>query len=1087
MGGEITWRCLGTGEYVFTLKVYRDCNGTAMGAGPQQLAVWNHPSLTTIQVNLINQNDLSPVCTPVAGGPMAISCGTPSPGAIEEYVFESNPIFIGGTPPPNGWHFTWHSGFRSGAITNLVNPASKGLTLRAAMYEYQGNNNNPCFDSSPSFYEPPSTTLCVGSSFSYNHNAYDSDLDSLVYSWADPLNWIVGTYNPPTTPEALPFQAGYSSGNPLPGTGINPANVPASLDSRTGEITFTSFTQGIFVLVIKVESWRCGVKIAEVYREIQVLLLNCGGTNSPPNVLPPFPSGFHDTVYAGDLVNFTISATDLEFLQDGTTPQDVTIIPSGSQFGAGYTNPNAGCNNPPCATIAQPVPLTGSQAASIDVSWQTDCNHLGNSGCTVNGSTYNFTFRVKDNYCAIPGSSVITASITVLAPPPLPPPDMNCVNVLPNGDVELTWTSVIDTTNSFEEYRIFSAFTPAGPFVLVGTATNIAQNTFTHIGADADNGSINYFVQTVSGCGIQPSENSDTLSSIYLQAINPGNGTVQLQWNPIANPALTTSVPTYNVYQEYPIGTWTLIKQVPFGTNSLIDTISVCSDSLNWKIEVVDNSGCISGSNIDGDWFQDLLPPTPPDLTHVTVDTTNGIADLTWKSSPSMDTDGYIIYQFINGGWIVVDTIYGINNTNYSYLLSNANGESELFGIAAFDTCWTGIPASPNTSPIGLIQKSVFLQVQKDICGASTTLRWNRYINWQSGGVSRYRVYASINGGIYSEIATVTNGDTSLIHSGLIYNNTYCYIVRAENDGLNTHVISNISCVFLKQPPKPLNPYLRTVTVLEEDIIQLRLTVDKSVFNTGFMIERSLDPNTNYQTLASYTAATIPFVITDEGYTQEENYFYRIISLDSCGAPADTSNLGSTILLTSSPDNENLDIRLHWNGYVQWNGNVREYRLYRSINGVFDPVPIAVLPPNAREYVDNVEHLIGTNANGEFCYKIEAVENINAFGFSETSMSNESCSVIQELVFIPNAMVIGGVNNVFLPVINFARFDEYRLMIFNRWGDKVFESTEHTVGWDGLVNGKTYSTDNVYVYMITLRNGEGKFLEYRGSLTVLRN
>jgi hypothetical protein len=27
MGGEITWDCVGGGQYVFTMKLYRDCNG----------------------------------------------------------------------------------------------------------------------------------------------------------------------------------------------------------------------------------------------------------------------------------------------------------------------------------------------------------------------------------------------------------------------------------------------------------------------------------------------------------------------------------------------------------------------------------------------------------------------------------------------------------------------------------------------------------------------------------------------------------------------------------------------------------------------------------------------------------------------------------------------------------------------------------------------------------------------------------------------------------------------------------------------------------------------------------------------------
>jgi gliding motility-associated-like protein len=348
-------------------------------------------------------------------------------------------------------------------------------------------------------------------------------------------------------------------------------------------------------------------------------------------------------------------------------------------------------------------------------------------------------------------------------------------------------------------------------------------------------------------------------------------------------------------------------------------------------------------------------------------------------------------------------------------------------------------------------------------------------------------VYASENGLPYTLVSTITNGDTSYIHRSLNYNSTYCYLVRAENDGLSVHVLSNKTCVFLQQPPKPASLYLSTVTVPYENAIQVKVMADQTVPNTGFRIERSLSQNNNYQTRASFNSGALPPVFLDNGFTQEESYFYRVISIDSCRVAADTSNLGRTIRLLAVADNENLEIRLSWNDYRLWSGLVQEYRLYRAVNGVFNATPIAILSPNQLEYIDDVEVLIGTNANGEICYKIEAVENINGFGFSETSLSNVACAVLQELVFIPNAMVIGGVNDLFYPVINFARFDEYKMMIFNRWGDKIFETTDYTHGWDGRDKDKPYSTDNTYIYVISLRNGEGKFLEYKGTITVLRN
>src|SRR5688572_18159370 len=86
MGGEITWTCQGGGQFVFTLKLYRDCNGVSIG-NTQVIYVDNHPVIGQIPVNLVSQTDISPQCNPA--GPV-ITCAAaqqnpPIPGAVEEF------------------------------------------------------------------------------------------------------------------------------------------------------------------------------------------------------------------------------------------------------------------------------------------------------------------------------------------------------------------------------------------------------------------------------------------------------------------------------------------------------------------------------------------------------------------------------------------------------------------------------------------------------------------------------------------------------------------------------------------------------------------------------------------------------------------------------------------------------------------------------------------------------------------------------------------------------------------------------------------------------------------------------------------
>lgn len=76
------------------------------------------------------------------------------------------------------------------------------------------------------------------------------------------------------------------------------------------------------------------------------------------------------------------------------------------------------------------------------------------------------------------------------------------------------------------------------------------------------------------------------------------------------------------------------------------------------------------------------------------------------------------------------------------------------------------------------------------------------------------------------------------------------------------------------------------------------------------------------------------------------------------------------------------------------------------------------------------------------------------------------------------------VNNVvFHPVHRGIR--EYKLEIFNRWGEKLFESTDPTIGWDGYSNGKLAPQD-VYVWKVTGKFKNGVIFKDAGDVTLLR-
>ncbi|GAB5421983.1 MAG: hypothetical protein Crog3KO_25860 [Crocinitomicaceae bacterium] len=96
-----------------------------------------------------------------------------------------------------------------------------------------------------------------------------------------------------------------------------------------------------------------------------------------------------------------------------------------------------------------------------------------------------------------------------------------------------------------------------------------------------------------------------------------------------------------------------------------------------------------------------------------------------------------------------------------------------------------------------------------------------------------------------------------------------------------------------------------------------------------------------------------------------------------------------------------------------------------------------------------------------------------------TAYSNEGCPAqavkyvhvfSDYTIYVPNAFTPdgSGVNEIFKPVMDGFDPNDYELIIFNRWGDIIFESHNMEVGWDGTYAGQDFQTqDGVYTWKIT--------------------
>jgi gliding motility-associated-like protein len=88
-------------------------------------------------------------------------------------------------------------------------------------------------------------------------------------------------------------------------------------------------------------------------------------------------------------------------------------------------------------------------------------------------------------------------------------------------------------------------------------------------------------------------------------------------------------------------------------------------------------------------------------------------------------------------------------------------------------------------------------------------------------------------------------------------------------------------------------------------------------------------------------------------------------------------------------------------------------------------------------------------------------------------------------LYVPNAFTPNGdsINDVFL--VGATNIKEFNIIIFDRWGLKMFESSDIRVGWDGKVNGNIVA-DGTYFHLINAVGNDGEEIKKQGTITLFK-
>ena len=122
----------------------------------------------------------------------------------------------------------------------------------------------------------------------------------------------------------------------------------------------------------------------------------------------------------------------------------------------------------------------------------------------------------------------------------------------------------------------------------------------------------------------------------------------------------------------------------------------------------------------------------------------------------------------------------------------------------------------------------------------------------------------------------------------------------------------------------------------------------------------------------------------------------------------------------------------------------------------------------------------------EGLYKV-AVKNINNCVISDSILIKEDPNALPSQMFMPDAFSPNDdAVNDWYPSNKYADPSSYyNLKIFNRWGEKLFESKKPSVQWNGTIKDELAPQD-VYVFLVKYMGCDEKMRTFRGTFHLLR-
>jgi len=267
VGGNVGYKQKKTNTYEIYVDLYLDClNGIPDALEEDKeiyVAYYDAVTNKLINYDLVQVDSINTISK------IDYNCLEYVPNScIRAYSFSYTKEINPGT---NGVYVVFQRCCRNRTINNVVDPIGTGATYYVKILSASVVAEN----SSPRFKNLPPNFLCNNVPLKFDYSAQDQDNDSLVYSLIIPHTYNVANSNTrPSPPGAPPYnkvilKSPYSLANFMNGY------EKLKINSSTGILTVTPSEIGQFVIGVKVEEYRNGTKIGEMFQDYQLNVVEC--------------------------------------------------------------------------------------------------------------------------------------------------------------------------------------------------------------------------------------------------------------------------------------------------------------------------------------------------------------------------------------------------------------------------------------------------------------------------------------------------------------------------------------------------------------------------------------------------------------------------------------------------------------------------------------------------------------------------------------------------------------------------------------------------------------------------------------------